>query len=152
MNHYRYDFVCYEDQDQVIVCVGLVKPKPGMGLCYNADESHCPQNLTHNFFFGCLEMMIDNISHVLVIATPLEVILLGVSAGRENALPGNTLYTTYLSVPSDNVSMTSIHGSSTGRIFMTGSDGHVYEMEYQVCVKGHVSIIYEGYQSTNRMF
>ncbi|KAI8579508.1 hypothetical protein K450DRAFT_241319 [Umbelopsis ramanniana AG] len=100
-----YDFVCYEDQDQVIVCVGLVKPKP--------------------------EMMIDNISHVLVIATPLEVILLGVSAGRENALPGNTLYTTYLSVPSDNVSMTSIHGSSTGRIFMTGSDGHVYEMEYQ---------------------
>lgn len=77
-------------------------------------------------------MMIENISHVLVIATPLEIILLGVSAGRENALPGNTLYTTYLSVPSDNVSMTSIHGSSSGRIFMTGSDGHVYEMEYQV--------------------
>jgi nuclear pore complex protein Nup155 len=99
------------------------------------------KNLTINFvlfnslFFFGLEMMIDNISHVLVIATPLEVILLGVSAGRENALPGNTLYTTYLSVPSDNVSMTSIHGSSTGRIFMTGSDGHVYEMEYQVCAK-----------------
>lgn len=89
-------------------------------------------------FVHVTEMMIENISHVLVIATPLEIILLGVSAGKGNALPGNTLYTTYLSVPSDNVSMTSIHGSSSGRIFMTGSDGHVYEMEYQVC---HISLL-----------
>lgn len=109
------------------MCVGLVKPKPGKFISIGIERYDIA--FTNN---SSSAMMIENISHVLVIATPLEIILLGVSAGNEHSLPGNTLYTTYLSVPSDNVSMTSIHGSNTGRIFMTGSDGHVYEMEYQV--------------------
>jgi len=37
-----------------------------------------------------------------------------------------------MSIPSDNVSMTSIVGTSNGRIFMCGNNGHVYELQYQV--------------------
>ena len=35
-------------------------------------------------------------------------------------------------LPSDNISMISITGTCTGRIFLTGRDGCLYELLYQV--------------------
>jgi len=39
-----------------------------------------------------------------------------------------------MSIPSDNVSMTSIIGTSNGRIFMCGNNGDLYELQYQVII------------------
>lgn len=36
------------------------------------------------------------------------------------------------SIPSDNIYMTCITGTQSGRIFMGGKDGCVYEVAYQV--------------------
>ena len=35
-------------------------------------------------------------------------------------------------LPSDNVSMTAVLGTCTGRIFLAGKDGSLYEVVYQV--------------------
>ena len=88
------------------------------------------------------DIFIDQIEYLLVLATPIEIILLGMSlnstaaASTANgyARPAGelTLYVTQMSVPSDNVSMTSIVGTDNGRIFMCGNDGHLYELIYQV--------------------
>ncbi|KAJ3091850.1 hypothetical protein HK102_013147 [Quaeritorhiza haematococci] len=102
------DFYMFEDQDQVIVSVGLAKPIPGV--------------------------FIDQIEYLLIVATPIEIILLGVAfsggadGGKKREL---TLYNTHMSVPSDNISMTSIVSTRTGRIFMCGNNGHLYELLYQ---------------------
>ncbi|KAJ2725118.1 hypothetical protein GGI07_001488 [Coemansia sp. Benny D115] len=103
------DFYSFEDQEQIIVSVALVKPKPGV--------------------------FVDTIEHVLVIATPLEVFLLGVgySASKVAGARGGevTLYATQISVPADGVAMTSIVGTADGRVFMSGNDGGLYEFVYQ---------------------
>ncbi|KAJ2475331.1 hypothetical protein EV174_005316, partial [Coemansia sp. RSA 2320] len=104
------DFYSFEDQEQIIVSVALVKPKPGV--------------------------FVDDIRHVLVVATPLEVFLLGVGY-EPGKLPGRarggdvTLFATQISVPADGVAMTSVCGTSDGRVFMTGNDGSLYEFAYQ---------------------
>ena len=36
-------------------------------------------------------------------------------------------------LPSDNVAMLAITGTSLGRIFLAGKDGCLYEVAYQVC-------------------
>ncbi|KAJ2658767.1 hypothetical protein IWW48_003840 [Coemansia sp. RSA 1200] len=107
------DFYSFEDQEQIIVSVALVRPRPGV--------------------------FVDAIKYVLAVATPLEVFLLGVGydagsppAGRLVSGGGNvTLYATQISVPADGVAMTSIAGSNDGRIFMSGNDGALYEFVYQ---------------------
>ena len=66
---------------------------------------------------------------MLVIATPIEVHLLGVAKGS-GATP-HTLYLTNMSVPTDNIAMRSIVGTAEGRIFMNGNDGRLWEIEYQ---------------------
>ncbi|KAJ2772288.1 hypothetical protein IWQ57_001829, partial [Coemansia nantahalensis] len=104
------DFYTFEDQEQIIVSVALVQPRRGV--------------------------FVDAIKHVLVVATPLEVMLLGVGhdpgrgAGR-GAGGEVTLYATQISVPADGVAMTSIVGTGDGRVFMAGNDGGMYEFAYQ---------------------
>ncbi|KAJ1666672.1 hypothetical protein IW140_002567 [Coemansia sp. RSA 1813] len=106
------DFYSFEDQEQIIVSVALVHPRPGV--------------------------FVDGIKYVLVVATPLEIFLLGVGydAASGHALRGSsggevTLFATQISVPADGVAMTSIAGTDDGRIFMSGNDGALYEFVYQ---------------------
>ncbi|PVU87536.1 hypothetical protein BB559_005997 [Furculomyces boomerangus] len=101
------DFYNYEDQDQLIVSVALVKPKK-------------------NIFS-------KEIQHVLVIATTLEIILLGVGIDTKSSVKNGqlSLYSTQLKVSTDNIIISSIIGSDNGRIFYSGNDGHIYEIIYQ---------------------
>ncbi|KAI9477672.1 Nup133 N terminal like-domain-containing protein [Coemansia mojavensis] len=99
------DFYTFEGQEQVIVSVGLVRPQRGV--------------------------FVDDVKHVLVVATPLEVFLLGVGY-RAGPRGGDvTLYATQISVAADGVAMTSIAGTADGRILMAGNDGALYELQYR---------------------
>ncbi|KAJ1951443.1 hypothetical protein FBU59_000157 [Linderina macrospora] len=102
------DFYSFEDQEQIIVSVALVKPRPGV--------------------------FIESIKYVLAVATPLEVFLLGVGHKADDVTQRGgsvNLYATQISVPADGVAMTSIVGTENGRIFMSGNDGALYEFRYQ---------------------
>ncbi|KAF9437395.1 hypothetical protein BGZ76_000868 [Entomortierella beljakovae] len=93
----------YEELDQVIVNVALVKPKR--------------------------DTFDDKVEYLLVIATPIEVHLLGLSSG--SGTQPHTLYITNMSIPTDNVALRSIVGTPDGRIFMNGNDGRLWEIDYQ---------------------
>ena len=69
-------------------------------------------------------------NHLLVLSTPVEIVLVGlsVSADRKDL----QIYSTNMSIPSDNINMTQIVSSENGRIFMCGKDGNIYEFSYQV--------------------
>ncbi|KAG0042079.1 hypothetical protein BGZ83_000923 [Gryganskiella cystojenkinii] len=99
--HGQYE--SYEELDQVIVNVAIVKPKS--------------------------DTFDDKVEYLLVIATPIEVHLLGVATGSGST--PHTLYLTNMSVPTDNITMRSIVGTAEGRIFMNGNDGRLWEIEYQ---------------------
>ncbi|KAJ4486039.1 nucleoporin, partial [Lentinula aciculospora] len=100
----------FVDQPYVITHVGLVKPKKGL--------------------------FIEEISHLLVICTPVSVLLIALAF---STVPGTStrmrkevkLYATDLTISTE-VEMTSVAGTSDGRIFMCGSqDGNLYELHYQ---------------------
>ena len=99
----------FDDQEQIIVSVGLVKPWP--------------------------KVFLDQIEYLLVVTTPLEVLLLGVAfkdAAKADMPRGSlTLYRTEFALSVDSVNMISIHGTNSGRIFMVGNDGNLYQLEYQ---------------------
>lgn len=113
------DFVTYDDTDQVIVSVGLATPKPGV--------------------------FVENIEYLLVVATPIDITILGLSFDKRlgttslsNLTPslnrtGLQLYATQLTIPADNITMMQIVGMGNGRIFMVGNNGQIYELEYHVC-------------------
>lgn len=97
------------DQPDVITHVALVKPKQGL--------------------------FIDDITSLLVICTPVSVLLIGLAIVNQSY--GGTqhkdikLYATDLTIATD-IEMTSVIGTSDGRIFMCGQqDGNLYEMHYQ---------------------
>lgn len=106
----RQDISSFIDQPDVITHVALVKPKPSV--------------------------FVDDISHLLVICTPLSVLLLGLSYTEvpmyENQRRKQiSLYATDMSIASD-IEMGSVVGTQDGRIFMKGvSDGNLYELHYQ---------------------
>ncbi|KAL6543857.1 hypothetical protein OROGR_010354 [Orobanche gracilis] len=106
-----YDGQCpeYSGEEQAICAVGLAKAKPGV--------------------------FVEAIRYLLVLATPVELILVGVCcSGRgdetdpyaEVSLQPLPEY----SVPSDGVTMTCITCTDRGLIFLAGRDGHVYELQY----------------------
>eukprot|EP00741_Cyanophora_paradoxa_P004261 tig00000789_g4137.t1 len=99
------DICEFSGVDEIIVSVGLVKPRP--------------------------DVFVDEIKYLLVIATPLEIVLLGVCF--QGGSPSGTLvlYPTQLSMPSDKIDMLRIVGTDNGRILMGGKDGNVYEIIYQ---------------------
>ncbi|RKP24326.1 Nup133 N terminal like-domain-containing protein, partial [Syncephalis pseudoplumigaleata] len=100
------DFYVFDEQEQLIVSVGLVKPRPGVFQ--------------------------STIEHLLVVTTALEVFLLGISV--RPATPGGqtevVFYASQMSTPADNILMTSVIGTAAGRIFTCGNDGHIYELAY----------------------
>lgn len=107
----KWDGQCpeYSGEEQAICAVGLAKSKPGI--------------------------FIEAIQYLLVLATPVELILVGVCcSGRgdgsdpyaEVSLQPLPEYT----IPSDGVTMTCITCTDKGHIFLAGRDGHIYEMHY----------------------
>jgi nuclear pore complex protein Nup155 len=108
--YYSQEISSFVDQPDVISHVAVVKAKPGV--------------------------FIDEISHILVVCTPISVLLIGLSLSSVSG-PNNRvhkeirLYATDMSAPTE-VEMTSIIGTQHGRIFMCGSqDGNLYELHYQ---------------------
>jgi hypothetical protein len=76
-------------------------------------------------------VFVDEIQFVLVVATPVDVILLGVTFDDRNVHNPMHLYPTNFTVVTDNVHMLKIIGTPSGRIFMCGKDGCLYEFCYQ---------------------
>lgn len=94
------DFYVYEGLSQIIVCVALVVPRQGV--------------------------FVDNVQWLLVVATPVEVTLLGITFCNDqlNLVPTN------ISVPTDNTLILKMQSTPDGRIFMAGADGTLHEFEY----------------------
>lgn len=110
-NAHSDDIHHYQDQEQIIVCVGLVKPIPGV--------------------------FIEQIKYLLVIATPSEVSLVGVSFSGKNGSGKVEMRNAEMSASSDGVLMNSIIGTNQGRIFMCGNNGQLYELVYDSGPKGY---------------
>jgi len=103
--NYRDDgqeWTVFDELDQVIISVALVKPKR--------------------------KVFVETVQHLLVVATPVEVILLAVVVRDNGSI---NLLSTHLSIPSDNTQMLKVKGTRTGRVFMCGRDGNLFELHYQ---------------------
>ena len=101
------ELIGFEDATHTITAVALVPPKPGV--------------------------FVSTITHILVVATTSEVILLGLSA---TPTPAGTktvaLYQTKMSVHRGSSDVSIIVGTASGRIFLGGdSDTDIYELFYQ---------------------
>ncbi|KAA8532506.1 hypothetical protein F0562_032678 [Nyssa sinensis] len=107
----KWDGQCpeYCGEAQAICAIGLAKTKPGI--------------------------FVEAIQYLLVLATPVELILVGVccSGGGDGMDPYAEVSLQPLpeyTIPSDGVTMTCITCTERGRIFLAGRDGHIYEMLY----------------------
>jgi nuclear pore complex protein Nup155 len=94
----------WDGLDQIIVSVGLVKPKAGV--------------------------FVPTVRYLLVLTTPVEVIVLAVSFAGDDVDGEMILQPTTLSVPTDEVNMLQVVGTPLGRAFMCGNDGNLYELDY----------------------
>ncbi|KAG7099133.1 hypothetical protein E1B28_001005 [Marasmius oreades] len=102
----------FVDQPYVITHVSVVKPKKGL--------------------------FIEEISHLLVICTPMSVLLIALSLSPASGSGSGVrsrkevkLYATDLTISTE-VEMTSVIGTPEGRIFMCGvQGGNLYELHYQ---------------------
>ena len=100
----RTEFLRYEEQPYSISSCALIPPKPGV--------------------------FIDEIQRVLVLSTKATLQLIGLS--RDAATGELKMYDTDMVVETDGNEMTSIMGTTDGRVFMTGiDDGCLYELFYQ---------------------
>ncbi|KAH8099410.1 nucleoporin [Cristinia sonorae] len=105
-----HELMSYTEQPDVITGATLVKPKAGV--------------------------FIDEITSLLVLRSPISITLIGVSATPISG-PNNQprkdikLYATDMSISTD-VEMSSVIGTTDGRIFMCSiQDGNLYELHYQ---------------------
>ncbi|QGI84100.1 hypothetical protein CEK25_010829 [Fusarium fujikuroi] len=101
------ELIGFEDQPHTIQAVALVPPKPGI--------------------------FVNTITHILVVATSSDIVLLGVSA---TATPSGSktvsLYQTKMQLPLRGTDVRVITGSANGRIFFGGSnDIDINELYYQ---------------------
>lgn len=101
------ELIGFEDQPHTIQAVALVPPKPGI--------------------------FVGSITHILVVATSAEIILLGVSATDTPAgTKAVSLYQTKMMQPLRGSDVRVIAGSANGRIFFGGSnDTDINELYYQ---------------------
>lgn len=101
------ELIGFEDQPHAITAIGLVPPKPGV--------------------------FVKNISHVLVVATEVDIILLGVEATpTATGSKQISLYQTKMSIHRGGGNVSFIVGTASGRIFLGGrSDTDVHEIFYQ---------------------
>ncbi|XP_077969672.1 nuclear pore complex protein Nup155-like [Styela clava] len=100
------DLAYFDGLSETILSVALVKPKPGIFR--------------------------DHIKYLLVLTTPMEIVILGVSFAEEDVngemhLLPDPLFT----LTSDNVYLVHTVCTETGRIFTGGKDGCLYEIAYQ---------------------
>ncbi|KAM7198838.1 Non-repetitive/WGA-negative nucleoporin C-terminal domain containing protein [Rhypophila sp. PSN 637] len=105
--HPNPELIGYEEAAHTITAVALVPPKP--------------------------DVFVKSITHILVVATTSEVILLGLAA---SPTPAGTktvsLYQTKMSVHRGSSDVSLIVGTASGRIFLGGdSDTDIYELFYQ---------------------
>ncbi|KAK1244474.1 hypothetical protein MKX07_003273 [Trichoderma sp. CBMAI-0711] len=105
--HSDPELIGFEDQPHTIHAVALVPPKPGI--------------------------FVSTITHILVVATSSEIILLGLSAADTSAGTKTvTLYQTKMVLPTRGSDIRVISGSADGRIFFGGcSDTDINELYYQ---------------------
>ena len=106
--HPNPELIGFEENNHVITAVKLIRPRAGV--------------------------FVPTITHVLVVATNAEIILIGVAAQTTPA--GNKtiqLYSTRMSVPIKGIACSTIEASpKTGRIFFAGNGSdNVYELTYQ---------------------
>lgn len=108
------DVAYFDGLSDLIVSVGIVTPKAGV--------------------------FIDDVKYLLILTTPVEIVVLGVTFGAAAAVssPGRTvidemqlLNKPIFVLSTDNVSISVIQGTSEGRIFLGGRDGNLYEIVYQ---------------------
>jgi nuclear pore complex protein Nup155 len=101
------ELIGFEDQPHTIHAVALVPPKPGI--------------------------FVNTITHILVVATSSDMILLGVSTTDTPAgTKAVTLYQTKMTLPLRGTDVRIITGSADGRIFFGGSsDIDIHELYYQ---------------------
>ena len=99
------EFYAYTDSQQLIVAVAVVVPKPGI-------------------FTAAVPFL-------LVLTTPVSIQMLAITfANPASTASALTLYPTAFSLPSDNVSMLHVASTRSGRVFLAGKDGHLYELLY----------------------
>ncbi|OIW28638.1 nucleoporin-domain-containing protein [Coniochaeta ligniaria NRRL 30616] len=105
--HPNPELIGFEDSIHTITAVALVPPKPGV--------------------------FVNTITHILVVATGADIILLGVSAASTpSGAKTISLYQTKMSVHRGSTDISLIVGSATGRIFFGGeSDTDIHELYYQ---------------------
>ncbi|KAK3502922.1 Non-repetitive/WGA-negative nucleoporin C-terminal-domain-containing protein [Neurospora crassa] len=105
--HPNPELIGYEDATTTITAVALVPPKPGV--------------------------FVSNITHILVVATGTEIVLLGVSATpTPSGSKTVALYQTKMAVHRGSTDVSLIIGTSNGRIFFGGyTDTDIYELLYQ---------------------
>ncbi|KKA27708.1 hypothetical protein TD95_002356 [Thielaviopsis punctulata] len=101
------ELIGFEDQPHSIQAVALVPPKPGI--------------------------FVATITHILVVATSSEMVLLGVSSETTPAgTKSVSLYQTKMTLPLRGLDVRLITGSASGRIFFGGAaDTDIYELYYQ---------------------
>uniref|UniRef100_A0A182IXE0 Nucleoporin Nup133/Nup155-like N-terminal domain-containing protein n=1 Tax=Anopheles atroparvus TaxID=41427 RepID=A0A182IXE0_ANOAO len=111
------DVAYFDGLSEVIISVGLVTPKPGV--------------------------FVSDVRHLLVLTTPIEIVILGVTfKDANNGTPNRTLSSQsteemqLMSGPifllnTDNVAIMCVQGTDDGRIFLGGRDGSLYEIVYQ---------------------
>jgi nuclear pore complex protein Nup155 len=103
------EFDTFAEQPDTIISVTLVRPKSGV--------------------------FVDDIKHIMVVCTTSSIILIGVGitfepTGGDAVRKVLKLFATDMVLSTKNVAMSCIAGTDTGRIFMAGSDGHLYELDY----------------------
>ena len=96
------DLYVYDGVDEVILSVTLVPPRAGV--------------------------FVDEVRYLLALATPLQVVLVALSFSSPTEF---SILPTQLSAPTDAVHILRLQGTPSGRIFMCGKDGCLYELLYQ---------------------
>uniref|UniRef100_A0A673MFU1 Nuclear pore complex protein Nup155-like n=1 Tax=Sinocyclocheilus rhinocerous TaxID=307959 RepID=A0A673MFU1_9TELE len=106
------DVAYFDGLSETILSVGLVRPKPGIFQ--------------------------PHIHFLLVLATPVDVVILGLSfpkahTGLNDSMSGamQLLPDPLYSIPTDNTYLLAITSTDVGRVFMAGKDGCLYEIAYQ---------------------
>uniref|UniRef100_A0A4W4F627 Nuclear pore complex protein Nup155 n=1 Tax=Electrophorus electricus TaxID=8005 RepID=A0A4W4F627_ELEEL len=106
------DVAYFDGLSETILSVGLVKPKAGIFQ--------------------------PHIHFLLVLATPVDVVILGLSfpksqTGLNDSMSGamQLLPDPLYSIPTDNTYMLAVASTDLGRIFLAGKDGCLYEIAYQ---------------------
>ncbi|EDW63290.1 nuclear pore complex protein Nup154 [Drosophila virilis] len=106
------DVAYYDGLSHLILSAGLIKPKAGV--------------------------LINDVKYLLLLTTPIEVIVLGVTFEEQKDSRCTTASSTRMQLlnkplfvlGTDNISINVIEGTKDGRIFLGGRDGCLYEIDY----------------------